>query len=1073
MLPGSRKQASKRPKRILGSSPQNPGTPVNVALYANCSVPTGSSQYIDASSYPADVFKARRAINGDRKATNFLTPTIESHGGWHDGDFNTYPDTLVVEWPVEQTINIVDVFTIQDNYQNPIEPTTQLTFTQQGLVDFKIQYWNGSAWVDIPGASITGNNLVWRRFTFSEITTTKIRLYVTNALNSHSRVAEIEAWTVGTPNRIPPRVNIIEPVDGSSTGNTDITINAEIVIPTATGTTLTKIEVLRDAVVIFTNDTDPVAGQFGYTDTGVAVGNYTYTVIAYDETNNLEGQDEISIEITSSVSLGLFEARTQLEGVIGYSACEADSASLGNAWSIGRDIDMSGRHPHDNRGLWDPFQTSAGVIFVTSDGVPLPYPSLDTAVAPPGRSASIRCDIINHSAANAAGGIFFQPRGGQNHSTDFSSIPDLSDIDVALQGNNLLGIERWFQFLVRVNPAYVTEDIHQTDGVTFIGRKVFGLTRPNNGGTTSTFDNPTTDVGEKMIFTSTYGGGLATLVYYYSPDTGGTLNLETSRNDIIPFDQDFQPKFPFNQVPYASRAEANANPGVAYRPAHFLGGPHADEWNQVQAGIKLLEIINGPHGHPQEQTWKCKIHLWLYWGRPGEPETLVFDVDLFAQLPKYFWEKINLFPYLTNKSDTEDHSTHSIWYSSIIVSDRKLPSAAEVQFDWNPSWRVGAPLNEWSQIPGTAMSNYNFNTTTYETWNTGANGPQSPWSAGLIDSWGGFQFDDNTGDIYNSLGGGHSDNICLANSVKRFRLTTDSPIWEFIKESSPYGPLYPGTPLDNPDPPPAQSPAHYSDGGPAPAHVFNNNPNIIYAGADARIVLPTAGSVNPRGNGGDSSNVFNLTTLEWNTAEQRAVPTGRTINSSRPQAYDSIKTYPNTRKIFHLHAAQPNGEPPFFIYDDATDTWSTISVGGVGISALWYGSDMIIDTVRDRGVIIGQQGGDQKKALIIEDLLAGPRTSTVVNLSGSGSGVFYSSTMNYAGHDTINDMYYIMQGDALVNNLFSVDPESFDVTYLGQVESVGNLQGAVGRTIHFFRALRAIVYISRFISDIYFYPVAN
>ena len=51
----------------------------------------------------------------------------------------------------------------------------------------------------VPGGSVTGNNKVWRQFTFSPITTSKIRVMVNaGADNAFSRVVEVEAWTSST-----------------------------------------------------------------------------------------------------------------------------------------------------------------------------------------------------------------------------------------------------------------------------------------------------------------------------------------------------------------------------------------------------------------------------------------------------------------------------------------------------------------------------------------------------------------------------------------------------------------------------------------------------------------------------------------------------------------------------------------------------------------------------------------------------------------------------------------------------------------------------------------------------------
>jgi hypothetical protein len=95
-----------------------------------------------------------------------------------------------------QTIGEVDVFSIQDNYSAPSDPTLSMTFSQYGVRDFTVQYWTGSAWQTVPGGAVTGNAFVWRQFLFAPITTSRIRVNITNGLASYSRLVEVEAYTV-------------------------------------------------------------------------------------------------------------------------------------------------------------------------------------------------------------------------------------------------------------------------------------------------------------------------------------------------------------------------------------------------------------------------------------------------------------------------------------------------------------------------------------------------------------------------------------------------------------------------------------------------------------------------------------------------------------------------------------------------------------------------------------------------------------------------------------------------------------------------------------------------------------
>jgi hypothetical protein len=81
-----------------------------------------------------------------------------------------------------------------------------MTFTVWGVTDFEVQYWTGSTWTDIPGGDVTGNNHVWRQFTFTNITTAKIRVLINSSLATYSRVTEIEAYRAGanpTPTATP------------------------------------------------------------------------------------------------------------------------------------------------------------------------------------------------------------------------------------------------------------------------------------------------------------------------------------------------------------------------------------------------------------------------------------------------------------------------------------------------------------------------------------------------------------------------------------------------------------------------------------------------------------------------------------------------------------------------------------------------------------------------------------------------------------------------------------------------------------------------------------------------------
>ena len=168
--------------RLVEVEAYKDAAPVNAARPANGGTVSASSTY--NSGYPAS-----GVIDGDRRGMNW-----ERGGGWNDATASTYPDQIQVNFDQTKSINEIDVFTIQDDYQNPVDPTLTMTFSQYGITDFDVQYWNGSTWITVPNGTVNGNNKVWNRFTFTPISTNAIRVNVRNALAGYSRIVEVEAY---------------------------------------------------------------------------------------------------------------------------------------------------------------------------------------------------------------------------------------------------------------------------------------------------------------------------------------------------------------------------------------------------------------------------------------------------------------------------------------------------------------------------------------------------------------------------------------------------------------------------------------------------------------------------------------------------------------------------------------------------------------------------------------------------------------------------------------------------------------------------------------------------------------
>jgi hypothetical protein len=157
-------------------------TVVNHALAGNGGVASASS--VHSAGYPVEAIN-----NGDRTGIGWA-----SGGGWNDATRSVYPDWVQINLNGTKTLSQIDVVTLQDNYLSPVGPNENLTFSLYGITAYDVQYWNGGDWTTVLGGSVSGNNKVLRRFQFSPIATSAVRLLIHNSIGGWSRVIELEAW---------------------------------------------------------------------------------------------------------------------------------------------------------------------------------------------------------------------------------------------------------------------------------------------------------------------------------------------------------------------------------------------------------------------------------------------------------------------------------------------------------------------------------------------------------------------------------------------------------------------------------------------------------------------------------------------------------------------------------------------------------------------------------------------------------------------------------------------------------------------------------------------------------------
>jgi RHS repeat-associated protein len=172
----------------------NPTTPPrNMALAANGGVAT-------APHYTQDGYYAGQDLHFQPSYANDGTRYMGPSGDRYWRDEHGLPSAIEIAFSGAKTIDEIDVFTCRDDYATQADPNATQTFSNYGTTSFQLEYWNGSNWVVLPNGSITGNSFVWRKISFSAVTTTKIKVTVNAAPDGVARLMEVEAWGYDTAN---------------------------------------------------------------------------------------------------------------------------------------------------------------------------------------------------------------------------------------------------------------------------------------------------------------------------------------------------------------------------------------------------------------------------------------------------------------------------------------------------------------------------------------------------------------------------------------------------------------------------------------------------------------------------------------------------------------------------------------------------------------------------------------------------------------------------------------------------------------------------------------------------------
>jgi hypothetical protein len=176
---------------ISGSTSDDVVRMAELEVFSSCNRANVAAGGTATASSTTVNFPASATTDGDRTGVNW-----GMGGGWNDATRDLYPDSLEVAFSGgSKTINEIRVYTLQDGYKTGAEPTLATTALGEGILDFEVQTWNGSAWVTVPGGTVTGNTKAITVITFPDITTDRIRVVVTNSRNHYSRIIEVEAFS--------------------------------------------------------------------------------------------------------------------------------------------------------------------------------------------------------------------------------------------------------------------------------------------------------------------------------------------------------------------------------------------------------------------------------------------------------------------------------------------------------------------------------------------------------------------------------------------------------------------------------------------------------------------------------------------------------------------------------------------------------------------------------------------------------------------------------------------------------------------------------------------------------------
>jgi hypothetical protein len=962
----------------------------NVALASNGATATASSTYSSA-------YSASSVINGDRKGLPW-----GANGGWNDATDVAFPDSVTIQFQSVQTIDEVRVYTIQDNYSAPIDPTLSATFTLYGATAFSVAYKDGSgAFIDIPGASVTGNNKVGNQFLFTAINTDAIKLTVSGGVDNHySRIAEVEAWSDAlNPPNIPPATQINDDFIKIGSASDDG--------PTATLANTALLAKWKNYFGDFVGKTGQKQGGPPYASASTN-GQFVEQLLTFDVTQLAQELLVRNVGIyvngtdcrvsSKEHPVGPKPELIVVTSVGSYNLTLRHDVQLTETSNVhGTDTDM---HPpfvldFDFSGVLGAIQSAAlklwvNGIFTASNPVALNVWKLD----PP---------IIYDAPETQIGGVQAGLRGGYSNEAEFAAAaPGLGLTYIKMDAANF-NSTTWDGHFIHTDSRGFEFKTWDDYGVSAVRLQSAGWNLPNPGGAqylANTLSSERKNLGVHGDGFYNYTIKFDIDADLFAPDGGKLPGLNhDGRVDDANY---WEARTHFSK-------RSLVNPNVRHLGWYFYNPDHpyssnlvaSEPDNQSIGYFRLAKEYTVEVYHkmntrnPVTGAWNRDgiRRMWLNGVPVWESLDDLYTLSTLIQLDQIFFNVFYGGPDLPAGVFHVEVGPSVFSHTYVGPMKKKLPT-----------WLDAIPADgKFHEVPGTAPSLFNLDGPGY-------------WSSNAFDThWNGLQYDEVNNVVYSGKAGGHNASM-QQNGVYKQDLMRNQPIWELVRASTRYtvGGLDNGINM------------YFPDGRPVAAHTYydgyvviiNGHPWLIFIGSDAS--TPSSGiRANVDAFDIDGSGDWALNGGDW-------PPMPITFNSVGLFGKPCCKNPLNQK----LYVAGPFSGGTILEFDPATKAWAVITWSYPAS----IGRGMCFDTARNRLVFDYLDFVDTPTFGVWEfgvgfsrHTLLGVDIPTLANAGG------YPCIM----HDTISDRYiWITSGqyDPTEQGIvYSIHPQTWVCTRIDQV----------------------------------------